>query len=222
MDDINDLYKKLIYSIARKYSYDDDTLEELYQVGNIGLIKALNNYKEDSNAKFSTYAHFYIKGEIIKYLRENRTIKINPEVDKLNRSINKVKEYLSQQYNRNPTISEIASYLEVSIDDINNAINSSLSVKSLDYEINDDEEKSNSLYDYEAYIEKGYDDDLIMLKDELLKLDDDERKLIISRYYEDKSQVETSKELGLTQVQVSRKEAKILSKIRNNINRQSA
>lgn len=222
MDDINELYKKLIYSIARKYSYNDDMLEDLYQVGNIGLIKALNNYNESASAKFSTYAHFYIKGEIIKYLRENKIIKTNPEIDKLNRSINKVSEYLSQQYNRNPTLSEIASYLEVSVEDINNAINSSLNVRSLDYEINSDEDKSNSLYDYEAYIEKGYDDDLIMLKDELLKLDEDERKLIVSRYYEDKSQVEISKELGMTQVQVSRKEAKILSKIRNNINRQSA
>ena len=63
-----ELFKNLIYSIAKKYSYNDEDLEDLYQVGNIGLQHALENYKEDSLAKFSTYAHFYIKGEILKYI----------------------------------------------------------------------------------------------------------------------------------------------------------
>ena len=85
------LFKSLVYKIAKKYSYNEDDLEDLYQVGNIGLHHALENYKKDSNAKFSTYAHFYIKGEIIKYLRENRTIRRNYEIDKLIRSISKVK-----------------------------------------------------------------------------------------------------------------------------------
>ena len=213
--DTTELFKKLVYSSAKKYSYNDEDLEDLYQVGNIGLYHALENYKEDSLAKFSTYAHFYIKGEILKYLRENRAIKRNYESDKLIRSIAKVKEYLTQVNSKEPSVEEIASYLEVEVNDIVNAINLSMSVKSMDYEL--DSESESNLYDYEAYIEKGYDEDIIALKDELEKLPEDERKLIEIRYFKDKSQMETSRELGISQVQVSRKENKILQKIRNNI-----
>ena len=214
-NETSELFKKLVYSIAKKYSYNDEDLEDLYQVGNIGLYHALENYKEDSLAKFSTYAHFYIKGEILKYIRENRMIKRNYEIDKLIRSISKVKEYLTQVNLKEPTIEEIANYLELPVSDITNAINMSLSVKSMDYELDDD--KESNLYDYEAYIEKGYDEDIILLKEELEKLPYDERKLIEMRYFKDKSQMETSKELGISQVQVSRKENKILKKIKNNI-----
>jgi len=217
-DEMMELYSKLVYAIAREYSYSDNDIEDLYQVGSIGLKKALDNYKEGHNAKFSSYAHFYIRGEISKYVRENRTIKINPEISKLNRSINKIKEYLSQEYMREPSIEEIANYLEVDLKTIENAINSMLPVKSLDYELNsEDEGKDVSLYDYEAYVEKGYDEDILTLRTEVEKLTPEERKLIEFRYYQDKSQTETSKELGMSQVQVSRTESKILRKIRNNI-----
>ncbi|MBO5376498.1 MAG: sigma-70 family RNA polymerase sigma factor [Bacilli bacterium] len=217
---VEELYEKLVYAIARKYSYNDNDLEDLYQVGQIGLTKAKQNYKSDSNAKFSSYAHFYIKGEILKYIRENRLVRVNPELAKLSKSIIRLKEHLAQQLMREPTIEEISFYLEVDVNTIENALNSTLAVKSLDYELNgDDEGKDVTLYDYESYIEKGYDEDVLMLKDELEKLPEDERRLIISRYYEDKSQTETSKELGISQVQVSRYETKILRKIRNNIER---
>lgn len=207
-------FKKLVYSIARKYSHNIEDLEDLYQVGNIGLTYALMNYKKDSKAKFSTYAHFYIKGEILKYLRENRPIKLNYETDRLIRSISKVKEYLTQKNSKEPSIEEISEYLEIPIKDIMDAINNSLSCKSLDYS---KDEEDYSLYDYEAYIEKGYNEDILTLKEEIDKLTSDEKELIIHRYYEDKSQMETSKDLNMSQVQVSRKESKILAKIRNNI-----
>ena len=210
-----DLFKNLVYGIAKKYSYNDDDLEDLYQVGNIGLHHALENYKEDSMAKFSTYAHFYIKGEILKYIRENRTIRRNYEIDRLIRSISKVKEYLTQNLLREPTLDEIAEYLSVSVDDVVRAINLSLTVKSMDYEM--DSESEMCLYDYEAYTEKGYNEDILTLREELDKLPEEERRIIDLRYYKDRSQMETSKELGISQVQVSRRENKILEKIRNNI-----
>ena len=119
---------------------------------------------------------------------------------------------------REPSIEEIANYLEVDLKTVENAINSMLPVKSLDYELNsEDEGKDVSLYDYEAYVEKGYDEDILTLRTEVEKLTPEERKLIEFRYYQDKSQTETSKELGMSQVQVSRTESKILRKIRNNI-----
>lgn len=213
-----DLCKKLIYSIARKYSRNESDLEDLYQVGNLGLSKAINNYKKDKNAKFTSYAHFYIEGEIIKYVNENRLLKVNSDLRHLNKSINKVKEYLSQQLMREPTIGEIALYLEEEPATIEKAINSLQSVKSLDYDLNsEDEGKNVTLYDYEAYIEKGYDEDILTVRDEIRRLSPNERKIIVGRYYEDKSQSEISKELGMTQVQVSRTETKILQKMRSNI-----
>lgn len=208
-----ELFKNLIYSIAKKYSYNNDDLEDLYQVGNVGLMHALENYKENSLAKFSTYAHFYIKGEILKYIRENRIIKRNYETDKLIRSISKVKEYLTQVNSHEATYDEIAEYLEVPVIDIINALNIT-SIKSMDYE-NDDSDKN--LYEYESYIEKGYDEDVLLLKEEIEKLSPEERKIIEYRYFEGNSQKETSQKLGISQVQVSRKENKILTKIKNNI-----
>ena len=208
-------YRKLIYSIARKYSYNENDLEDLYQVGNIGLFHALENYKSDCGTKFSTYAHFYIKGEILKYIRENKLIKVNNDLDKLSRSISKVRERLIQVNEKEPTLEEIAEFLEIPIESVYDAINSNMSIKSLDYELNDD--KDNNLYDYEAYIEKGYNEEILDLREELDRLPEEEKELIINRYFLDRSQKETSGELGISQVQVSRKESKILSKIRNNI-----
>lgn len=206
------LFRNLVYSIAKKYSHNQNDLEDLYQVGNIGLQEAFKHYKKESGTKFSTFAHFYIKGEILKYIRENKPIKNNYEIDKLIRSIAKVKEHLTQVNLREPSIEEIANYLEIPLSDIITAINAS-SVKSLDYEIGEDV----NLYDYESYEEPGYDEDILTLKEELSKLTPFERKLIELRYFRDNSQMETSQELGISQVQVSRKENKILSKIRDNI-----
>ena len=211
------LFKKLIYSIARKYSYNDNELEDLYQVGNIGLQEAFKHYKKDSNAKFTTFAHFYIKGEILKYIRLNKMIKTNYDSEKLVRQIAKVKDYLTQVNSKVPSIEEIATYLEVPIEDVMYALTNETPVKSLDYELDDDK---TSLYDYESYIEKGYDEDILTLKEELNKLTDEEKKLIELRYFNDNSQMETSRELGISQVQVSRKENKILSKIRDNMTKQ--
>ncbi len=210
--------RKLVYSIARKYSYDENDLEDLYQVGNVGLSKAIRNYKDDKNAKFSSYAHFYIEGEIIKYVRANKLIKINPEISALNTEINKAREYLAQRYMRDATIEELALFLDKDCREIEDAINSSLSVKSLDYELNsDDDGKDVNLYDYEQYIEKGYDEDILTLREEVRKLEPRERKIILSRYYQDKSQSEVSKEMGISQVKVSRTESKILAKIKTNM-----
>ena len=211
-----ELFKKLVYSIAKKYSHDRQELEDLYQVGNIGLLNALKNYKDNKNAKFSTYAHFYIKGEILKYIRENKDFKNNYDSIKLYQSINKVKEYLTQKNLKEPSIEEISNYLEVPLNDVIDVLNSNTPFKSLDSEISEEYDDL-SLYDYFSYIENGYDEDIITLKSEIEKLNPFEKKLIIDRYYHDKSQNETSKDLGITQVQVSRNEKKILAKIRNNI-----
>lgn len=208
-------YAKMIYSIARKYSFGSD-FEDLCQVGQLGLIKAYENFNEDYGSKFSSYAYTYIKGEILKYIRENKVIKISKDLLSLNKSITNAKEILAQKMMRIPTNEELALFLEIPEEKITEASLATEYVKSLDYELNDDG-KELTMYDSIRYDEKGYDDSILDLREELQLLPEEERNLIIARYYEDKSQQETSKILGISQVQVSRNESKILTKLRTKL-----
>jgi len=207
-------YEKMIYKIIRKYSYNPNDFEDLYQVGMIALQKATENYKTGYNTEFSSYAFLYIKGEVLKHIRENRAIKVNKDCIKLNSLINKSKEVLAQKYMREPTLEEIALFLEVPLEKIIDASIANEYVWSLDYEVND-EGKELNLYDSVRYEEKGFDDRIIDLHTAMSELSEDERNLIKLRYYKDKSQQETSRELGMSQVQVSRSEKKILTKIKH-------
>ncbi len=209
-------YSNMIYKIAHKYSFGND-FEDLCQVGQIGLMKALENYNKDLGSDFASYAYIYIKGEILKYIKENRVVKISNELFTLNKAINHAKEVLTQKYMKVPTNSELSLFLEIPIEKINEAVMASEYVKSLDYVLNEDDEKELTLYDSIKYEEKGYDERILDLKEEINTLDDNEKKLIYARYYEDKSQQETSELLGISQVQVSRNEAKILTKLRNKL-----
>ena len=209
-------YEKLVYSIIKKYSYFSD-IEDLYQVGMVGLLKACENYNSSFDTKFSTYAHTYILGEVLRYIRDNNTLRVSRDLIKLNSRIEKARDILSQKLMRDVSNSEIASFLEIDENLVDDAIISSSIVRSLDYELNDDGKELN-LYDSVGYEEKGYSSEFIDLKDSLESLSDDERKLIRYRYFEDRTQSDISNELGLSQVQVSRKETKILRKLRNKLN----
>ena len=194
-------YDGLIYSIINRYAsrYDRD---DLYQVGMIGLIDAYKHYNKDSNTKFSTYAYYYILGEINKYIRENSSLKVSRDLIELNKKIIKTRDLLSQRLGREPTNLEISLYLDVSEELVNNAIISTSSVETIDNLVNN---------------LKTYDDtspDILDLRDEINKLSLEERNLIYARYYNELTQSETSNILGISQVQVSRNEAKILKKLR--------
>lgn len=209
-------YEKLVYSIIKKYSYFGE-VEDLYQVGMIGLLKACENYKSSFDTKFSTYAHTYILGEVLRYIRDNNTLKVSRDLIRLSSRIEKAREVLSQKLMREVSNREIANFLEVDERLVDDAVISSNLVKSLDYELNEDGKELN-LYDSVGYKEKGYDEEIMDLKDSLDSLTDDERKLIRYRYFEDRTQSDISNELGMSQVQVSRKETKILRKLRDKLN----
>jgi len=212
---IIDNYEKLVYSIINKYSFFGD-IDDLYQVGMMGLLKACENYNNDFNTKFSTYAHTYILGEVLKYIRDNKMVRTSRDLIRLNSRIEKTREILSQKLMREVSNSEVANFLEVDEKLVDEAVIACNHVKSLDYELND-EGKELNLYDSIKYDEKGYSSDIIDLRDSLCNLEEDERRLIKSRYYDDKTQSEVSSELGISQVQVSRKEAKILKKLRKDL-----
>ena len=209
IDEIIKVNEKLIYKIASKfYNYDK---EDLYQVGVVGLIKAIKNYKEDSTTKFTTYAYDYIFGEMYKLVNDNRTIRLNRDILKIYKKIEQTKYLLAQKLNHIPSTMELALYLEIDEGIICSTIASASSILSLDAETKEEVDLYNKLSKQESIpIEEK-----IALKDSLDTLNEDERKIIDYRYFKDMTQQETAKKLGMTQVMVSRYEKKSLDKMYN-------
>ena len=213
MDDITNLIidnEKLIYSIA-KYFRNYDSIEDLYQAGCLGLVTAYKKYNPNMNSKFTTYAYPFILGEMRKLVREDKGIKISREITKLNLKIEKAYILLSQKLMKEPSVEDIANYLEIPGYYVSEALLSLNKIKSIDEPVNT-EGRDLTLQDV---IGKSEDiDNLIMLRDSLNSLKEEEKDLIENRYMKDYTQSETSKIIGISQVQVSRKEQKVLSKIK--------
>lgn len=207
--------QNLIYSITNYFS-NYGNKEDLFQVGVIGMIKAYQNYDENFDIKFTTYAYTYILGEMKKYIREDKSIKLSRNINSLNSKIEQASNMLAQKLYRLPTTSELSSFLGIPEELVNEALNSKREVKSIDEPIACD---SKEVTLHETIPAKSLDiNTLIALKQELTKLDSAELELIRNRYFDDKTQMQTASDLGMTQVQVSRKEQKVLTKLRNNLN----
>lgn len=214
MEDIILKYEKLIWSIVNKYkSYFDK--DDLFQVGVIGLINAYKNYDKKQNTKFSSYAYFYIFGEIKKYISESYVFKVSKELVKINTLVEKTKALLSQKLQREPSYFEISLYLEIDEEKILEAKEATSLVESLDFK----EEDEFSLYENinTSYNEKMINPEILDLKEGIESLDDFSKELINNRYNLDKTQSETAKSMGVTQVMVSRKEKEILKRLRTRL-----
>jgi RNA polymerase sporulation-specific sigma factor len=213
MDEITNLIlnnEKLIYSITN-YFKNYNSREDLYQAGCLGLISAYKKYNPNMNCKFTTYAYPYILGEMRKLVREDKGIKISREITKLNLKIEKAYVLLTQKLMKEPTTYEIASFLEIPEYYVSEAILSLNKIKSIDEPVNG-EGKEFTLQDVIGKCNNI--DDLILLRDSLNNLTEDEKELINNRYVNDYTQSETSKIIGMSQVQVSRKEHKVLEKLK--------
>lgn len=204
----------LIYMIIKKYFKGYD-IEDLHQVGVIGVIKAYNNYKRNKEVKFSTYAYKYIYGEIYSYINNTKLLKINKENYSLYKKINEAKNILCQKLMKEPTIYELSCFLEIEPSIIEKVNLSMENIDSLDRTISN-EGKELSLIDTINDQKDYYNINYFVLNDEINKLSDLEKEMIYLRYYEDKTQSEVANILGINQVEVSRKEKKTLKKIRNN------
>ena len=202
----------VVYSIINKYTYYFDK-DDLYQVGMIGLIEALNHYKNDKNTKFSSFAHFYVLGKVKEYLRNTNLIKVSKELVKLNNSIEKAKDYLIQKLNYIPTDNEIALFLEIDVEKVRQANEANNLVMSLEEE----NESEQNIYNKIGYNEIGYREDILDLRKEIDNLNEFDRNIIIKRYEEGLTQNELSQELGINQVKVSRKEKEILTRLRTRL-----
>ena len=215
-----ELYEKntpLIKSIVKKFLNKGVEYGDLYQIACMGFLKALNNFDESFNVKFSTYVVPMIVGEIKRYMRDNGAIKVSRAIKILANKINKYVSEYQTIHNSSPTIKELSEVFKVEEDDILFALDSSKMPISLYDNNSDDEnleliEKIPSEYSEESLIEK------IQLSALIDKLTDREKKIIAVRYFRDKTQSETAKMLGVSQVQVSRIESKILLKIKSEFN----
>lgn len=213
MDELTSVIKdneKLIYAISNNFK-NYNSKEDLYQAGCLGIIKAYKNYNPNMNCKFSTYAYNYILGEMKKLVRDDKGIKISREISKLNLKIEKAYILLSQKLMKEPSIKELADYLEIDEYYVGEAINSLYRLKSIDEPVNTNE---SSLLLEEVIGKSDNVIDLLLLKQSLNNLKGFEKNIIEERYMNDLTQEETSKIVGISQVQVSRYEKKALNKMK--------
>ena len=205
----------LIHSIISKYTsfyeYDD-----LYQVATIGVIKAYYNYQNSFNTKFSTYAYTYIWGEVMRFINMNKGIKVSADYVVIAKKIREAKVILTQKLMKEPTTFQLAHFLELDEKLVTDVLNSNQKMDSLDRSVVSDE-KEILLQDTIPSNDNASNINNLIITEAMETLDSFEKELIYLRFFEDKTQAETAKCLGINQVQVSRNLKRTLTKLRNHI-----
>lgn len=212
----------LVWSIARRFVNRGYDLEELYQIGCIGLLKACDRFESRYGVQFSTYAVPLIAGEIKRFLRDNGAIKVSRILKQNGYQISKAKEALLHKYGREATLDELASYTGLCVEDIVMATEANREVESIQQTICGKDGTQVSLVERlvdEAESEVAAENIMnrILVGQAMEKLGETEQELIHLRFFEDKTQTEVAKVLGISQVQVSRLEKKILIQMRQNL-----
>lgn len=204
------LNSPLIKSIVKRYLNKGVEYEDLFQLGAMGFVKAINNYDANFNVKFTTYAVPMIAGEIKRFLRDDGSVKVSRSI-KHNAIL--IKNFLQEYNNKNnasPSLEEISSSLNIEINDVVLALEANVSPISLDEKFSNDAdsvvmaERLADSFSVESMVNK------LALREMIKSLSAREKQVIIMRYYLDKTQSEIAKELGVSQVQISRIENKIL------------
>ena len=207
----------LVRSVIGKFSNIGYERDDLFQLGSIGLIKAIYKFDPSYNVKFSTYAVPMILGEIKRYLRDDGMVKVSRSLKQLAIKVKMQGEMLSKKLGRDPTIEELAEAIGVEKEDVVMAIESNFSVEYLQGVIHEEEGSPICLIDKISQKGEAEEDkvvDNILLKEVLGKLDKRERQIIMLRYFEDKTQSEIGELLNISQVQVSRIVKKVLHKLK--------
>lgn len=210
---------RLVLSIIQRFSNRHENMDDLFQVGCIGLIKAVDNFNTDIDVEFSTYAVPMIIGEIRRYLRDNNTIRVSRSVRDLAYRALAAKEQLSGKNGNEPSIEEIAAAIDEKAADVSRALEAIVEPVSLyDTVFNDG---GDSIYIMDQISDDSCNDDLwledIALKEAIKKLGERERSIISMRFYGGKTQMEIAEEIGISQAQVSRLEKSAFERIRKNI-----
>ena len=210
----------LVWSIVRRYIGRGQEAEDLFQIGVIGLMKAVDKFDLSYEVMFSTYAVPMISGEIKRYLRDNNSlIKMSRSIKENGWKIKQAKERLAYELGRDATMEELASATELTMEDVVTALEANSEIESIYKTVYQGDGNEIFLVDriHEEKNETEYLINRITVEKLLNSLEENERTLIVSRYFEEKTQTETAKLLGISQVQVSRLEKKILLKMRKNV-----
>ncbi|PHV72276.1 RNA polymerase sporulation sigma factor SigF [Sporanaerobium hydrogeniformans] len=207
----------LVWSLVRRFGNRGYEMEDLFQIGSIGLLKSIEKFDLSFNVKFSTYAVPMIVGEIKRFLRDDGMIKVSRSLKETAYRARILKEQLVKELDREPTISEIAAGLDIAVEEVVEAMESSAEVESLNAVIYQGDGKAITLEDKidQDPKEQGGLVDKIVLMELIETLLPVEKQIITLRYFEDRTQTEIAELLNISQVQVSRIEKRILKKMRN-------
>jgi RNA polymerase sporulation-specific sigma factor len=219
----------LVHHIVRRFAGRGYEQEDLFQIGTIGLMKAVDNFDLSLELKFSTYAVPMITGEIKRFMRDDGIVKVSRSIKENGIKIHMARQILQNSLGREPSLSDIADHTGLSEEEIVMAMEADITVESLYSSTCQDDGNEMYLVDRvvqgesgcvgrkalgESDSEKDRLLDRMLLKQLLGSLDSGERELIYLRYFQDKTQTEIAKKLGMSQVQVSRMEKRILNKMR--------
>ncbi|MDR1892908.1 MAG: sigma-70 family RNA polymerase sigma factor [Oscillospiraceae bacterium] len=203
----------LVHSCCHRFTGRGMEYDDLYQAGCIGLIKAYDHFDSDRGLCFSTYAVPVILGEIRRLFRDGGTVKVGRTLKELSLKATREKERMTALLDREPTIGELAERLGISPEETAQALTAGMPALSLTCE----DEDGKSEFDLAESDQSEKITDSIALSSVMAKLPQNDRELILLRYYRRKTQTETAKELGMTQVQVSRREKRILGELRKRL-----
>lgn len=210
----------LVWSVVRRFAGRGHELEDLYQIGCIGLMKCIDKFDPAYDVKFSTYAVPMIMGEIKRFLRDDGMVKVSRSLKETAYKVYSVREQMMNEHGIEPTIEELASSLEIEKEDIVLALEAGSEVESIYKTIYQND--GNSIYLIDKLVSSEDESrqavDRLALEELLGQLEDKERSIIRMRYFEDKTQTEIAGFLGISQVQVSRIEKKVLTKMREQMN----
>jgi RNA polymerase, sigma subunit, RpoX/SigF len=210
----------LVWSVVRRFRNRNVETEDLFQIGCIGLIKAVDKFDPSFNVRFSTYAVPMIMGEIRRYFRDDGAIKVSRSLKELSLKARDASEKLEQKLGRPPTIGELAEYLGEEVEDVVHAMEASRAPDSLFREFEDDDGSENRLIDRIITNHASDEADTverISLYNAINQLSSREKRLIWLRYYSGQTQQNVAKKLGISQVQVSRLEKKILDILKSKL-----
>ena len=207
---------KLVLSVIQRFSNRGEPLDDLFQVGCMGLIKAIDNFNTDLQVKFSTYAVPMIIGEVRRYLRDNNSVRVSRSLRDTAYKAIQVRERLSNELNREPKVEEIARELDMSKEEVVIALEAIVEPVSLYEPVYND--GGDAIYVMDQIGDKNTPDswmDEIMVRDQIKKLSQREKNILNLRFMLGKTQTEVAKEIGISQAQVSRLEKGALKKIKN-------
>ncbi len=210
---------RLVLSVVQRFQNKKEKGDDMFQVGCVGLLKAIDNFDMSLNLKFSTYAVPMIIGEIRRYLRDNNSIRVSRSLRDIAYRSLQVREELTRKLNREPTVEEIATCLDIPIKDVSIALDAISETVSLNEPVYNDGTETVRIMDQVSDYKSNEENFLekLALKEAVQKLNPREKEILTLRYFIGKTQMEVSNEVGISQAQVSRLEKNALDAIKKSI-----